>query len=650
MRHRTDVPVPEIHGREGFDSLVRKLSQYFVEQFDAPHTFEELRKAIYPRQLKPLVQYLVDDVSHPAIVAALLALKWHFSVLEANDDRGLSSTRGLACEVTAWRYVTHLTEREAIDALCYELPVIPDIDDIPSQDQEGNTTDFDGTEETPLLDEGAEALDASFYDEDPSASRSQDDTCFASTFANLNALEIAAVVDAKKFLSQKAIQRIIDGIWKGDIVFWETLSTHSKKEAKLYNKVKSDPFCRLRVPLYLKMFEVLFFAAFLAFYYTVLVQKPVYHMSGAEYMLYIWLAAFAYNELVEFWDAGSTFYAKDFWSIWDLGIIATGVAFFIVRVIGLVRRDLKLTDTAFDILSVEALFLVPRICSLLSLHPYFGTLLPSLKAMTKDFVKFLGLVAILYVGFDTTFAFLARGTFSVGKMNWILIKVFFGSSYLGFVSVAISPVLGPPLMFIFVCMTNILLLTSLIALLSNSLTKVIDHAREEYMAVYSVYVLEASTSNRLTYFIPPLNLLPLLLRPLRLVLSAARLRTMRIVLLKATHAPLVGMIMAYELLAAKARDRPRVRPSYGLSSRGRHSKGAPTLLRQPLSVHGAPARPLSPLAVQARCASDPDDTPLKDPTAALESLQTLQRAVDDMKNELRSMTEELHHLAAAQHS
>lgn len=36
----------------------------------------------------------------------------------------------------------------------------------------------------------------------------------------------------------------------------------------------------------------------------------------------------------------------------------------------------------------------------------------------------------------------------------------------------ISPILGPPLMFIFVCMTNILLITSLISLMSNSLTKV----------------------------------------------------------------------------------------------------------------------------------------------------------------------------------
>lgn len=53
-----------------------------------------------------------------------------------------------------------------------------------------------------------------------------------------------------------------------------------------------------------------------------------------------------------------TFYAADFWAIWDLGIIATGVSFFICRMVGLSTDDHVTTDTAFDILSVEALFLV----------------------------------------------------------------------------------------------------------------------------------------------------------------------------------------------------------------------------------------------------------------------------------------------------
>ncbi|KAI4250977.1 MAG: hypothetical protein LQ352_005147 [Teloschistes flavicans] len=96
-------------------------------------------------------------------------------------------------------------------------------------------------------------------------------------------------------------------------------------------------------------------------------------------------------------------------------------------------------------------------------------------------------------------------------------------------------------------MTNILLLTSLIAILSQSLTKVMDHAREEYLYQYSVFVLEASASRRLTYYFPPLNLIPLIFfRPLRLCTSSEQLRNARIVLLRVTHLPYVAAIWTYE--------------------------------------------------------------------------------------------------------
>jgi hypothetical protein len=94
-----------------------------------------------------------------------------------------------------------------------------------------------------------------------------------SSFTGLNGLEIAAVADCKKFLSQRIVQKIITGIWRGDIVFWESLSPSAKKKAQFYNKRHSDPFTRLRVPRYIKAFEVAFFATFLALYYAVLVER-----------------------------------------------------------------------------------------------------------------------------------------------------------------------------------------------------------------------------------------------------------------------------------------------------------------------------------------------------------------------------------------
>ncbi|KAK4900599.1 hypothetical protein LTR27_002315 [Elasticomyces elasticus] len=635
-----DSIVPKIDGRESFDVLVRKLSVYFVQQIQAVHTWEELRTVVYGKQLKPLVTYLVDETHHPAIVNALLALKWHFAAVGADDDRGISQTRGLACEMVAWRFVTHLTEHEAIEFLCLDQPA-------QSKDKTNRTVSngYAGNEEaqpalesTPLLDGSVIDPEQSFLDEDAESSPDED-MSFASFFAGLNALEIAAVANAKKFLSQKSIQRVVDGIWKGDIMFWDTLSTHSTKQAKIYNERRSDPFCRLRVPLYSKVFEVMFFAAFLAFYYTVLEQKSLHRVTGPEVMLYIWLASFAYNEAVEFWDAGIALYAVDFWSLWDLGIIATGVAFLVVRIIGMAKDDHKLIDIAFDILSVEALFLVPRICSLLSLHPYFGTLLPCLKEMTKDFLKFLSLVGILYIGFDTTFIFLARGTMSAGRINWILIQVFFGSSYLGFeIAEEISPILGPPIMFLFVCMTSILLVTVLISLLSNTLTKVIEHAREEYLSVYAIFVLEASTSNRLTYFIPPLNLLPLLFRPLRLFMSAEKLRTARIALLKATHWPFVGLILAWERSRKYWYQGQKAQPSFGLSRRGPHATRSVRRdlsgVKQPLL---ATASPQPPLVEQARVDRSCSDTTAKQPMAASETVHALEMAVQDLRTQVATL-------------
>ncbi len=150
----------------------------------------------------------------------------------------------------------------------------------------------------------------------------------------------------------------------------------------------------------------------------------------------------------------------------------------------------------------------------------------------------------------------------------------------------INPKLGPPLMLVFVTMTNILLITSLISILSDSFSKVISHARyvcniltankywqsnqggvslrlfglrsrgtkfRKYPVAFTD-PSQASTSNRLTHFYPPLNLIPLIfIRPLRLFLSADKLRRTRIMVLKATHLPIVGAIWVFERLHEEIR-------------------------------------------------------------------------------------------------
>ncbi|RYN59387.1 hypothetical protein AA0119_g2531 [Alternaria tenuissima] len=403
-----ETGVPEIVGDECFGDLADKLCQFFEHTIKTPHTFEDLRRSQEGKALQPLILYLSTQVDHPALVSALLALKGHFSALEeASDEPGVNEARGYACEFVAWQFLTNLKEADIIESLLVELPpaTAPNTPDASSH----HHTYEDGRD-VPHADERSPLLPVSngdyFGHSDSSRSR------FGSLMSrceNLSALELATVSGAKKFLSQRPVQKIINGLWKGDIVFWETLNLHSEKKPKKYNRKQADPFSRLRVPLYLKIFETLFFAAFLGLYYAVLVQRNNTRVTIPEILLYVWIASFAYDEFADWLDAGQTsFYASDFWWTWDISIVVVGLVFCIMRIVGLTTSNAATIDLAYDVLGLEALFLVPRIFALLSLNRYFGTLIPCLKEMTKDFVKFLSLVVILYLGFLTTFVLLAR--------------------------------------------------------------------------------------------------------------------------------------------------------------------------------------------------------------------------------------------------
>jgi hypothetical protein len=358
--------------------------------------------------LYPLINHLSNQVHHPALVSALLyvtrpshawiphhkdralisarALKGHFSALEeTSDEPGVNQARGYACEFVAWQFLNSLTDRDVIDFLLLEVPPASSPDSEPSS-RPANHSHQNGqrtgptNERTPLLDV---ANGDYFSTRNDDAANPRFGT-LRSHCENLSALEIAAVGGAKKFLSQRPIQKVINGLWRGDIVFWETLSVNSVKRPRKYNRKQADPFSRLRVPRYLKIFETLFFAIFLALYYAVLVRRDQERVTIPEIMLYVWIASFAYDEFADWVDAGQTsFYASDFWWMWDISIVVVGMAFCALRVVGLSNHNKDTIDLAYDVLGLEALFLVPRIFSLLSLNPYFGTLV-SLRSVAGD--------------------------------------------------------------------------------------------------------------------------------------------------------------------------------------------------------------------------------------------------------------------------
>lgn len=302
------------------------------------------------------------------------AARYNFDGNNREDPR-LAESRALACELVAWQFLTYLSEKELIDYLLYELPMTQaGLDGNISASWAEGLEAISRHETTPLLENADPNLHAGVLRQPKRNTkpsnlsstslllRDQDNEVdeLAEAMAGMNALEIAAVANAKKFLSQKPVQDVIEDIWNGNIIFWESLSTQAKKCPKIYNEHTADPFSRLRVPKYQKAFQVAFFIAFLALYYAVLVQRSTESITATEVFLYVWIAAFAYEELSEMRDAGLLFYQTDFWSAWDIALILVGVAFFVTRIMGLVKDSDHITDIAFDILSLAALFLVPR--------------------------------------------------------------------------------------------------------------------------------------------------------------------------------------------------------------------------------------------------------------------------------------------------
>ncbi|KAF7528168.1 hypothetical protein PCG10_001457 [Penicillium crustosum] len=496
----TEIPVIETD-EPLFDVLPKLFNFISMAVGDMAYSFEQMLYGSQGHRLRQLVHALADDTHNPFIIVALMILKWDFTTA-TEDDWGLNESRGAACEFVAWQFLCHLNQRETIEFLLEELPtprrgsvniIEPEAGNTGLASIRGDTSQTQN-EATPLL------PNSSFYrlfgkrtTETQSSGTSQDtqtrEEIYAaqrySQFFGLNALEIATIAHAKRFLSQRVVQKVVDGIWNGEIVFWDSLTVNSTKKPHIFNRRTSDPYSRLRVPLYRKIFEAAFFMSFLFLYYAVLVERRQEAVGIFEAVMYVWIVAFAYDELSGIIDAGVVFYQMDFWSLWNLSIIGVGIAFVITRVIGLAKGNDPIIELSFDILSLEALFLVPRICSLVSLNSYFGSL--------------------------------------------------------------ISPIFGYGLMLTFALMTNTLILSSLISLMSMSLEGVMRHAREEYLFQLAIYVLESSNSRRLTYFMPPLNLIPLLcIRPMRLFLSAGTVRRVRIVLLRATHLPFVALIWAYE--------------------------------------------------------------------------------------------------------
>lgn len=284
------------------------------------------------------------------------ALKWHYDT--DRNDLILNETRSSACEIVAWRFLARLEDGDAVRFCLYEIP------DAGAHclHRNGCTDDEEqaASEVSPLLHSrpatGSSCEHASYINypagssqrrsalldsvsrltfhgdaDDNDAAPERHDTDATSAFQGLNALEIAAIASAKRFLGRSAVQRIVTGIWHGDVIFWDSLSPRATKAPRFYDPATADPYSRLRVPKYVKCWEAAFFSVFLCLYYAVLLRRVADRVTATEAVLWVWIAAFCYDEFCEWLDAGSVFYVTDIWNVCDVILMLLCFVFVVLR-------------------------------------------------------------------------------------------------------------------------------------------------------------------------------------------------------------------------------------------------------------------------------------------------------------------------------
>lgn len=579
------VEFPALPEDMDFEDVVYAIELTLASAIDAPYSYKQLNaSSLSARLIRPLVRSLIEpkdnsndfgyglEMQHRGIVAGLIIARCDFLSNTSDIDmatgymeKGISDARAYAAEIIAARFLYHVPlDSDRIEFITYECKPQKTLQ--PS----GGLTTESSSESSPLLNMPRVSAESQ-RDVYRKGLINMDD------YYNFSALQIAVISEAKRFLCSGPVESVLNRLWNGKIVFWDGISREARKSAHIYaikktskkgngethsfcfwrknNAIDStnhDIYARLRVPKYRSFFIMVNYAILLGLFYLLLfTESDDLGITMTEVLLHIWFAGFATDEFMQAREAVSLgHYTIDYWSVFDITIVLIYLVFFSLRTYSYLLNDYALNSLSFDILSLEALLLVPRFFSFLSIFPYFGTILPCLKELTKEFVKFLTLIIIIYLGFFTTFSFLGRDVFTISKMFWMLVEVFFGAASSGFAAAPqISEEFGSVLMLIFVTLTNILLITVLVSILSQRFSVMMLNAREEYVMFFAATVLESMTTvERLTYFYPPLNLIGLIMRPLRLILDHNQYRQLRILVLKLTHWPFAAGVYIFESL------------------------------------------------------------------------------------------------------
>lgn len=406
------------------------------------------------------------------------------------------------------------------------------------------------------------------------------------TERKLTALELAILSESKILIGSLACQRVVNAVYKGVVVytpmsFIDIIPDHYKQHpVSLYEPRRANILNhrRLIVPQLRNLIELFHFAILLSLYIGTMVHRhpsnssasssvysnPHTHVSLYEAAFAVYTCGWVLEQFAAIIEHGWEVHAQNLWSFLDITFIFIYIIYFLVRISELLLLPALPTTEyyALPILCIAAPILLTRIA--FNLMPD-NIVFIALHAMMRDFTRLTFIAIWCFTGFllglwwlmrtntsmldlpDAAFDNDASPTlFTIAK--WLL-WIWFGLDGTGIEATAkFHNILGPSLAVTFAFLGNTLFLTILVAILTNTFSKIIANETAEIQFRRAVLTFQGVKSDSIFAYPPPFNILALMtMLPLKMfVFGPAQFHRFNVAAIRAINCPVLLMIALYE--------------------------------------------------------------------------------------------------------
>lgn len=506
--------------------LIPYLKKDVINTIDSPLSWEQLTASdINFAIVRPLVTKYAK-LRNMAIVYACMVVRSYFLAQSGSDlaHAGVMYSRATLCEIMALKLLSHFASSKiqlvaVLTTLWCPLAGAPD----------------------DVIEEVKDAIGGQDeYVDDPQC-----------------AIEMAIATKAKTFLASAIVQSVVFDIYNGRIIVSiagnrSMVPDNYKQRAIMMYNPHTAPMLdhyRLRVPRYSAILHFVNIAVLLVVFLACIWTQDVSHVTLWESVFLVFAIAFTLQEYTASKEYGWAIYIANIWNVFDTSFVIIFLGYLVLRVKGLWDDDAKMSQLAFDLLACGCCVLAPRLAFYAINN---NVVVLALRAMIAEFIFFIGIAAVCFSGILLTLYTLASGTWTIRNIAWLMVQIWFGSTYLSFAQAkSFHPVFGPILMTFFAALSGTLLLTILISILSNTAARIDANATQEFLFQCTISTIQGVKSDALFSYQPPFNILAfVILKPASYILSPRSLHSANVFLIRLTSFPVLIAIAMYERLLA----------------------------------------------------------------------------------------------------